>query len=59
VVPPALANGITEDRVRLEALRASPPALTLRLARCHEYLREHAEVQTYSEGDEPDRHQAA
>ena len=22
----------------------------------HEYLRDHGEVQTYSEGDEPDRH---
>jgi spoIIIJ-associated protein len=22
----------------------------------HEYLRDNAEVQTYSEGDEPDRH---
>jgi spoIIIJ-associated protein len=22
----------------------------------HEYLRDHGQVQTYSEGDEPDRH---
>ncbi len=36
--------------VALDAMTASERRLV------HEYLRDHAEVQTYSEGDEPDRH---
>ena len=36
--------------VALDAMTASERRLV------HEYLRDHGEVQTYSEGDEPDRH---
>lgn len=36
--------------VALDAMTASERRIV------HEYLREHGEVQTYSEGDEPDRH---
>jgi len=36
--------------VALDAMTASERRLV------HEYLRDHAEVETYSEGDEPDRH---
>ena len=36
--------------VALDALTASERRIV------HEYLRDHGEVQTYSEGDEPDRH---
>ncbi|MEJ7797002.1 MAG: R3H domain-containing nucleic acid-binding protein [Solirubrobacteraceae bacterium] len=36
--------------VALDAMNASERRLV------HEYLRDHGEVQTYSEGDEPDRH---
>ena len=39
-----------ERPVALDAMTASERRLV------HEYLRDHAEVQTYSEGDEPDRH---
>lgn len=49
------------DRAAEEALRQGRPvaldamnASERRLV--HEYLREHGELQTYSEGDEPDRH---
>jgi spoIIIJ-associated protein len=49
------------DRAAEEALRYGRPvaldAMTASERRLvHEYLREHGEVQTYSEGDEPDRH---
>ena len=49
------------DRAAEDALRGSRPvaldAMTASERRLvHEYLREHGEVQTYSEGDEPDRH---
>lgn len=50
------ADGAAEDALRygrpvaLDAMTASERRLV------HEYLREHGEVQTYSEGDEPDRH---
>jgi len=40
----------TERPVALDAMTASERRLV------HEYLREHGAVQTYSEGDEPDRH---
>ena len=36
--------------VALDAMNASERRIV------HEYLRDHGEVQTYSEGDEPDRH---
>lgn len=36
--------------VALDAMRANERRLV------HEYLREHGEVETYSEGDEPERH---
>ena len=36
--------------VALDAMTASERRLV------HEYLRDHEEVETYSEGDEPDRH---
>ena len=49
------------DRAAEEALRSGRPvaldAMTAGERRLvHEYLREHGAVQTYSEGDEPDRH---
>ena len=49
------------DRAADDALRGGRPvaldAMTASERRLvHEYLREHGEVQTYSEGDEPDRH---
>jgi len=49
------------DRAVEDALRTSRPApldaMTASERRLvHEYLRDNAEVQTYSEGDEPDRH---
>ncbi len=50
------ADGAAEDALRygrpvaLDAMTASERRLV------HEYLRDRAEVQTYSEGDEPDRH---
>jgi len=50
------ADGAAADAVRygrpvaLDAMTASERRVV------HEYLRDHAEVQTYSEGDEPDRH---
>ena len=49
------------DRAAEDALRSELPvaldAMTASERRLvHEYLREHGEVQTYSEGDEPDRH---
>jgi len=49
------------DRAAEDALRSGRPvgldAMTASERRLvHEYLREHGEVQTYSEGDEPDRH---
>ena len=49
------------DQAVADALRfARPVALDAMTASdrkvVHEYLREHGEVQTYSEGDEPDRH---
>ncbi|MGH2899572.1 MAG: protein jag [Solirubrobacteraceae bacterium] len=49
------------DRAAEDALRSGRPvaldAMTASERRLvHEYLRENAEVQTYSEGDEPDRH---
>ena len=49
------------DRAAEEALRSGRPvALDVMTASerrlVHEYLREHGAVQTYSEGDEPDRH---
>jgi len=49
------------DRAAEEALRSGRPvALDVMTAGerrlVHEYLREHGSVQTYSEGDEPDRH---
>ena len=40
----------TGRAVALDAMTASERRLV------HEYLREHGAVQTYSEGDEPDRH---
>ena len=43
----ALSSG---RAVALDAMSAGERRLV------HEYLRDHAEVQTYSEGDEPDRH---
>jgi len=49
------------DRAAEDALRYSRPvaldAMTASERRLvHEYLRDNSEVQTYSEGDEPDRH---
>lgn len=50
------ADGAAEDALRqgrpvaLDAMTASERRLV------HEYLRDRGEVQTYSEGDEPDRH---
>ena len=50
------ADQAAEDALRsgrpvaLEAMTASERRIV------HEYLREHDELQTYSEGDEPDRH---
>jgi spoIIIJ-associated protein len=50
------ADQAAEDALRygrpvaLDAMTASERRLV------HEYLRDHAQVQTYSEGDEPDRH---
>jgi len=50
------ADRATEDALRsrrpvaLDAMTASERRLV------HEYLRDNSEVQTYSEGDEPDRH---
>ncbi len=50
------ADGAVEDALRygrpvaLDAMTASERRLV------HEYLRDRAEIQTYSEGDEPDRH---
>jgi spoIIIJ-associated protein len=50
------ADRAVEDAIRygrpvaLDAMTASERRLV------HEYLRDNAEVQTYSEGDEPDRH---
>jgi spoIIIJ-associated protein len=49
------------DRAAEDALRAGRPvaldAMTASERRLvHEYLRDNGEVQTYSEGDEPDRH---
>ncbi|MGH2839629.1 MAG: protein jag [Solirubrobacteraceae bacterium] len=50
------ADGAAEDALRygrpvaLDAMTSSERRLV------HEYLRDRAEVQTYSEGDEPDRH---
>ena len=50
------ADQAAEDALRygrpvaLDAMTASERRLV------HEYLRDHGEVQTYSEGDEPDRH---
>jgi spoIIIJ-associated protein len=50
------ADRAVEDAIRygrpvaLDAMTASERRLV------HEYLRENGEVQTYSEGDEPDRH---
>ncbi|MEA2219858.1 MAG: spoIIIJ-associated protein [Solirubrobacteraceae bacterium] len=47
----AAADALRYGRpVALDAMTASERRLV------HEYLRDHAEVQTYSEGDEPDRH---
>ncbi len=47
----AAADALRYDRpVALDAMTASERRLV------HEYLRDHGEVQTYSEGDEPDRH---
>jgi spoIIIJ-associated protein len=40
----------TSKPVELEAMSASERRVV------HEYLREHGQVQTYSEGEEPDRH---
>ncbi|MEA2420086.1 MAG: spoIIIJ-associated protein, partial [Thermoleophilaceae bacterium] len=49
------------DRAAEDALRSGRPvaldAMTASERRLvHEYLRDNGEVQTYSEGDEPDRH---
>ena len=50
------ADGAAEDALRygrpvaLDAMTASERRLV------HEYLRDRGEIQTYSEGDEPDRH---
>jgi spoIIIJ-associated protein len=47
----AAEDALRYDRpVALDAMTASERRLV------HEYLREHGSVQTYSEGDEPDRH---
>jgi spoIIIJ-associated protein len=47
----AAADALRSGRaVALDAMTASERRLV------HEYLRDHGEVQTYSEGDEPDRH---
>jgi spoIIIJ-associated protein len=47
----AAADALRYGRpVALDAMTASERRLV------HEYLRDHGEVQTYSEGDEPDRH---
>ncbi len=47
----AVADVLRYERpVALDAMTASERRLV------HEYLRDHGEVQTYSEGDEPDRH---
>jgi spoIIIJ-associated protein len=47
----AVADALRYERpVALDAMTASERRLV------HEYLRDHGEVQTYSEGDEPDRH---
>ncbi len=47
----ATADALRSGRaVALDAMTASERRLV------HEYLRDHGEVQTYSEGDEPDRH---
>lgn len=49
------------DRAAEDALRSGRPVALDAMAASerrlvHEYLRDHAELQTYSEGDEPDRH---
>jgi spoIIIJ-associated protein len=47
----AVDDALRQGRpVALDAMTAGERRLV------HEYLRDHAEVQTYSEGDEPDRH---
>jgi spoIIIJ-associated protein len=47
----AVADALRYERpVALDAMTASERRLV------HEYLRDHGRVQTYSEGDEPDRH---
>jgi spoIIIJ-associated protein len=47
----AVADALRYERpVALDAMTASERRLV------HEYLRDHGGVQTYSEGDEPDRH---
>ena len=47
----AVADALRYERpVALDAMTASERRLV------HEYLRDHGEVETYSEGDEPDRH---
>jgi spoIIIJ-associated protein len=47
----AVEDALRHDRpVALDAMTASERRLV------HEYLRDHEGVQTYSEGDEPDRH---
>ena len=47
----AVEDALRYDRpVALDAMTASERRLV------HEYLRDHDGVQTYSEGDEPDRH---
>ena len=47
----AVEDALRYDRpVALDAMNASERRLV------HEYLRDHGGVQTYSEGDEPDRH---
>jgi spoIIIJ-associated protein len=47
----AVADALRYERpVALDAMTASERRLV------HEYLRDHDEVETYSEGDEPDRH---
>jgi spoIIIJ-associated protein len=47
----AAADALRSGRpVALDAMTASERRLV------HEYLRDHGSVQTYSEGDEPDRH---
>ncbi|HWC27822.1 MAG TPA: R3H domain-containing nucleic acid-binding protein [Solirubrobacteraceae bacterium] len=50
------ADRAVEDALRYGRPVALDPMTASERRLVHEYLRDHGEVQTYSEGDEPDRH---